>query len=585
MEGSVTSLNKQLLCTLGKYDIPIVQIQSDFQVDLLQSNIAIFGSSASGKTNMLKLLINNIHKQTDETEEQIFILDFSGGLMSYKNLPLVSAYFDNSNEEYVKRVFKILETILKNNTKVLGSDNYISYKKPIIHTTFIIDNLNSFVDETRYTTYQEKFARLCREGRSRGISIVFAAADTKGISRYLLSFEQKAALCFPSDKCSEIFGEKADNIGNIPGRGYANITMKPENVIGTFPLNSPYEFQCYIAEDIEDNDSDIAIGLDRIFGRISETHSDSDLYNKHAKRYMTFPQELKLSEYMHLKQPLDADDAIPSETSIAVGLDYVDFKPIYADLENSRAIAIYGKRNFGKTNLLSVLIDGILNKRNDVQFVLLDDGRKQLQSIHENIKQKGMESILFQKFEAISISYEDGSNDCRKLSPLYQFYKFIHEEILSFGDPYYKENIYREIYGENYNNAPKGTDGDKSKPTIFVIQSKSVYVNSKFNTEFIRYILPELLDIAEDNDYAFIFSDAKKITDGDTNSEFNSAIKTVFLLDNIAEFASERGSKSVFGDMDAKSLKEDYASCELGDGYYYNVEEDNLKKMKFILKS
>ena len=33
---------------------------------------------------------------------------------------------------------------------------------------------------------------------------------------------------------------------------------------------------------------------------------------------------------------------------------------------------------------------------------------------------------------------------------------------------------------------------------------------------------------------------------------------------------------------DIKSLKEDYAKCELGDGYYYDVEADNLKKMKFI---
>ena len=59
---------------------------------------------------------------------------------------------------------------------------------------------------------------------------------------------------------------------------------------------------------------------------------------------------------------------------------------------------------------------------------------------------------------------------------------------------------------------------------------------------------------------------------------FNSSLKSIFVLDNIAEFASERGSKTVFGDMDIKSLKEDYAKCELGDGYYYDVEADNLKR-------
>ena len=64
-----------------------------------------------------------------------------------------------------------------------------------------------------------------------------------------------------------------------------------------------------------------------------------------------------------------------------------------------------------------------------------------------------------------------------------------------------------------------------------------------------------------------------KFTDQDTKA----------LLNNIAEFAGERGSKSVFGEMDVKALKEEYARCELGDGYSYDVEADSLKKMKFIL--
>ena len=32
--------------------------------------------------------------------------------------------------------------------------------------------------------------------------------------------------------------------------------------------------------------------------------------------------------------------------------------------------------------------------------------------------------------------------------------------------------------------------------------------------------------------------------------------------------------------MDVKSLKEEYASCEEGDGYFYSIEKDELKKIK-----
>lgn len=134
------------MCSLGRYDIPNKQKQSNFKVDLVNSNIAVFGSAMSGKTNFLKLLINCLHKRSNIYNEQIFILDFGGALRDYKDMPLVSAYFDNTSEEYVKRVFVILESILKQNIKDLGSYNFsVGRKNNLPHTTFIIDNLNAFI--------------------------------------------------------------------------------------------------------------------------------------------------------------------------------------------------------------------------------------------------------------------------------------------------------------------------------------------------------------------------------------------------------------------------------------------------------
>ena len=78
------------------------------------------------------------------------------------------------------------------------------------------------------------------------------------------------------------------------------------------------------------------------------------------------------------------------------------------------------------------------------------------------------------------------------------------------------------------------------------------------------------------------YSFFQKISDGEHNSFFNNNISTAFLLDNVAEFAGERGQKTIFGNMDVKTLKEDYARCELGDGYCYDIEADKLVKLKFI---
>lgn len=87
---------------------------------------------------------------------------------------------------------------------------------------------------------------------------------------------------------------------------------------------------------------------------------------------------------------------------------------------------------------------------------------------------------------------------------------------------------------------------------------------------------------AEARDYLFFFSDVKKISAPDVYGTFNSNLSIVFLLDNIGEFISDKGQKSVFGEMDPKELKAEYAKCSVGDGYYFDVESDVLLKIKII---
>ena len=217
--------------------------------------------------------------------------------------------------------------------------------------------------------------------------------------------------------------------------------------------------------------------------------------------------------------------------------------------------------------------------------MFFDDGRKHLKTFYESFRQQ-TESRYISEYQTLSVSLNYGKTVQRKLSPMQQFYKLLHEEYLSLNREF-DNPIMEQIYGVdddkvNFEDMPSGCDKAEAPATVFVIQSKSVYLNTKTNADFIHYTLQELIDIADENDFVFIFTDVKKITDPEVNSIFNSTLKTVFLLDNIAEFASERGGKTVFGEMDQKSLKEEYAKCELGDGYYYNVEADSLKKAKFI---
>lgn len=572
---------EKILCTLGKFDIPIIQMQPTFIVDLLDSNLILFGSAMSGKTTFIKNLVNILHKQYDEDQEQIFILDFGGALSEYRSMPLVSAYFDNSNEEYVKRVFKVMDNILKDNIKTLNGKNYreTTENQPI-HTTFIIDNVNAFIDESRYTAYQEKLAKLCRDGLSKGITIVVTAGETKGLNSYMGSFKQKIAFEMPADKYADIFNGKVDAIGNNPGHGFANVTVKPEGITGTFRMNLPYEVQCFKAQALNEiSNNDKSLPFQTALRKKFDFDIDTQEYGKHVKKYLTFPKELNKDDYIRLKQKTNIEEQV--KFPVSVGLDYVDFCPVTVDLGKSHVIAIYGKKEFGKTNLLELLIEGLVEQKEDIRLVFFDDGRNQLNKIYEKYETV-RNCVLINKFDKKDLTLRDGMIVNRKLSPLQQFYLYLNENYIEL-DKKFLAGMYgvSENLKKEYENIP-GCNMDETPFTVFIIQSKLIYLNTPEGKRFINSILPQLAAVAEEREFLFIFSDVQKISDGEQNSFFNNNIFTAFLLDNVAEFAGERGQKTIFGNMDVKTLKEDYARCELGDGYCYDIEADKLVKLKFI---
>ncbi|HCJ40950.1 FtsK/SpoIIIE domain-containing protein [uncultured Ruminococcus sp.] len=624
-------MTESIIVQLGKYDVPILQKQPDFEVDLLRSNILLFGSPQSGKTNLIRLIINILHKKMNEKTEQIFILDFGGALAEYQSMPLVSAYFDNSNEEYVKRVFKILETKLKENTRALQGVGFANKKEgQPVHITFFIDNFNSFLDEPRYQSYQEKFARLCRDGLSKGISVVVTASENKGMSSYINNLAQKIALNLTNDRYMEIFGGKVSSIGNIPGRGFANITMRLREkdrrgnyyeITGTYNINAPYEIHCNFAEDI--NKGEFKTNLHKKF-----RYNDAEKrFERQVEKYKIFPQTFGLAEYHQLLG--GAQEISDPRYEVAVGLDYVDFKPVVVDFHESRFLAVYAKRNAGQDQLLSRMIDSLMSSANR-KLVLFDDGRGQLKPLKEKypyatyisayvsrgdiVKEeapKQPEPVQSAASAMLGGAFKNSAgsgffkgqkvepktapppppavNKPRipqgsKLSPMQQLIKYIHEECVDVGN--YASVLYtgREYMSvlERNPNVPIGCFETMRDPTVFVLHSKLIYSSVRENKQFLEYIMPILSDMAEERDYIFIFSDVKKMSDAEMNEKFNTLVHTAFVLDNIAEFVSERGQKTIFGDLDVKLLKADYAPCEKGDGYYYDVEADSLKKLKII---
>lgn len=502
---------------IGVYDSPLTQTQPIFMLDYWKTNIAVFGGPMSGKSCFIKNFLVRVSESLESTNyrENIYIIDFGGGLGDYGRLPVVCACFNNRNEENIKRIFKTIEKELEIKQKFLTNQNFIEFINSnkvgtLPHTTLVIDNINSFFADERYSSYQELLIQLCRDGISKGFSVIVTGTESSGLSRLMSSFGQKIAYDMPSESYYDIFGKKVYKPLSIPGRCLVNIGSEV--------------LECQTFMPFKDNES---YELDSLV-------KTSATYIKHSK-LKAFPEILdsnNINQYCAKLNEIDVTNAV-------LGLDYYKHTPISIDFTINRSIGIYGKRQFGKSNALRILINKL--KENPLyKFVYLDDGRRGLE-----------------EYKSYSL------NDAYFTDNL-EFFQFLHDK----GYCKYKEGPFTE----------------RSNPfTVFVIQNKSFFASS--NTPHIRQLILRICDMiskAEEKQYIFIFSDVRKITDADVRSNFNNSLSVAILLDNIGDFVSDKGSTSVFGEMDSRELKAEYAKCSIGDGYYYDIMADSLSKLKFI---
>lgn len=250
-----------------------------------------------------------------------------------------------------------------------------------------------------------------------------------------------------------------------------------------------------------------------------------------------------------------------SETSVAVGCDAETNEMVCIDLLNTRSIAIYGKKGFGKSNLLSLLLDGIV-QFSDWRLVLWDDGKNGLlqNDVISRIVHTNNSDIFFIHSEQEFIRYLE-DNDYYHLKTA----KLHTQEVSHFGEK--KNKLVEPPF------------------TVFIIHNRMFYRNdSTGELSLMERLAPYIIDDSCGNKL-FIFSDVQTILDIGMRKEFNNFIEHAFLLDDITRFVFGKGETSIFGYLDPRELKEKYGSgtTKLGEGYHYDYEADDVKKVKFYL--
>ncbi len=532
---------------LGRYDDPANQLQADYTVDLCKSNLAIFGSSMSGKTTLIKTLLVRLHQRTDAPEdEEVYILDFSNNLILYGGLPCVVGYFDGSREENVRRVFRRVEERLAENIKNLRGSVYAELnrderdpKSRIVHVTLILDGLNTFYGNERYALYQDELLKLARDGLSKGVTVVVTAADSSaGGGRLLNCFSRIVAFDIPQERYTDLFGYKVEKPPNMKGRGIANRDATAYEFHGYFP----YDSDLYVGNKGEED------ALSALKTVLQKRYRDYEVLQKRKMR--VFSDVLDEENW----KPLCPHVPFFTPGFLTVGLDYYTFDPVTIELRKARCIAIYGRKGAGKTNLLRLLLRGA-REIPRVRFVLWDDGRGELEKVKDLTDGANtVEVSSRQEFEEVIRGYFD-----------------LPEDIYSA--PEFDERSGRH--------APAPVD---DRPfTVFVVQSREAYQYIPGGSG--RHLLVRMqpfIDSAVSGKVLFVFSDVQRIPSADIYSFFNYSIARAFLLYDIADFVRDRGNGTVFSNMDQAELKERFGLCDQGDGFLYDLEKADIQKIKII---
>lgn len=589
---------------VGIYDAPLDQLQPDLTIDLLSANVAVFGSKQSGKTTFIKNILVRLHEiiEPKELAEEIYILDLNSTMGDYEKLPFVCCCIDDSNEEDVKTLFKTVEDALKRNNDLLKQtkcsniaqflDDPPASEESPKHITLIIENLNAFLGEERFSLYHDLLVNFCRDGNSKGLTVIFSAnGTTGGVSRYLPNMETIVAFNMPNDQSMDIFNEKPPQILHVAGRGIVRLQSKLYEFHGFLPFASEkQELLPFV-----------------------QTMNESIPSKYRPTRLLSFTKSLTVDNFAeNTYTKMSYQQVTEQEKGIVIGLDYYYHKPVCIVPDESRCIGIYGKKSFGKTNLLNLLVCSMLQQHRERigHVILFDDGRNELkgltQFIQENYQDIEVTSFfdrtLFRTYiatlrnERIAAAAAAAQQtkpksqppDEPKPAPPAENRRNSRGSLMTRTIDRQMENDTPKQQKESDSpSAPPPQQKDaqisEKKEMLFIIQSKSMYQSTAGQIGAqLEDLLSVLINNAEQYRMSFIFSDIKRHPTIDMETMISSFFTKAFLLNDIADFVENKGSKTAFGEFDAKEMKKEYAKCERGDGYFFDISRDVLIKMKFL---
>ncbi len=347
--GTIISMDQKINYTddvnlkvdIGIVDLPDKQMQKNYDLNLLEGHMVIYGSQSMGKSMLMYTTILRLAMQNNTNLLKIFVLDFgNSGLIQLKKLNHTAEYIKlEDTREHIKLTSYLKEEII-NRKHLLEEAMVSSYQtynerndKKLEAIIIALDNYENLAESP---DLEEVIALVSREGLALGVFLITTASKGNTIKQNVLNYIKNRVVLYISDKgeISSIIGKTQYPQQEIQGRGF----IKDENV-EVCQFKVPY---------LEDSSDEIE-SISKVIESINECN---EVQNE------GFVKMKDVLEYKHRE----------FDGTLYLGNRYSDLEEHKIGLSS---LAITGDIRSGKTNMLKTLLEQL--KQIDGKITIVDD--------------------------------------------------------------------------------------------------------------------------------------------------------------------------------------------------------------------
>lgn len=359
----------KLTIPIGIVDRPFDQLRDLLTVDLSGAggHIAVAGGPQSGKSTMVRTLLASLALTHTPREVQFYCLDFGGGtLAGLAGLPHMSGVAARLDTERVSRTVAEVTSLLAARERFFldeGIDSMATFRRRRAAGEFpdeqhgdvflVIDGWSTVRQD--FDRYIQTFGAIAARGLNYGIHLIVTTArwvELTSAIRDQAATHLELRMGDPMD--SEIDMRRAKTVPRMPGRGLTRDTKL--HYLTALPRIDGVES----AEDLTD-------GVAELVAAVRESWPGPA-----APAVRMLPASLPIAE-------LPASDAPSGGFRMPIGLEEQELSTVWHDFTETPHLIVVGDTESGKTNLLRVAAQAIMNRYSPAEArIMVVDYRREL---------------------------------------------------------------------------------------------------------------------------------------------------------------------------------------------------------------